>query len=281
MKYIELNANGFLFDGMCIAGMASCFRLKVFDLMFDMGHYNSKFLGINNIFLSHLHADHMSGLFEMIAMRDLTGNKNRLKIYCPKENAQHLEDLFALYNKISQCEKIYDIIPVEPNTEFELKTSQPITIKTIDVVHGLPSVGYTIVQSRAVPKEEYKDLSWREILEVRKDGTITHEKKQTPLVTYIGDSTIETLKNHPEVGQSKVLFFESTYIDGNAEKAISRGHADLLQLPEVLKEIVAPDCHVVLKHFSAKYSSPTIIEQSKKALSFLENRLHFFISNRE
>lgn len=281
MKYNDIEVNGLRFEGFCVAGVASTFKLKTYDLMFDMGVYDSKFLSINNIFLSHLHADHMSGLFQMVAIRDLMGNKTKLRIYCPEQNSDHLDELLTLFNKVSQCDKAFEVIPVKQNVEFEVKTSQTITVKTIDVVHGLPSVGYTILQSRSFPKEEYKDLSYRQILDVRKDGTITHEKKNVPLVTYIGDSTIQTLLNHPEVGQSKVLFIEVTYLEGNKERAQSRGHTDLHELTEVLEQVVSPDCHVVLKHFSAKYSCPTIIQKSKEALPYLGKRLHFFISNRE
>ncbi|MFV1969213.1 MAG: DEAD/DEAH box helicase family protein, partial [Pirellulaceae bacterium] len=74
-----------------------------------------------------------------------------------------------------------------------------------------------------------------------------------PRLTFIGDSTIETLYNEPHVGESRVLFLEVTFLmDDERELARRRGHTHLEDLVQFLRD--RPDVlrneHIVLKHFS-------------------------------
>jgi ribonuclease Z len=107
------------------------------------------------------------------------------------------------------------------------------------------------------------------------------EELWLPRLTFIGDSTIETLYREPHVGASRILFLEVTFLmDGEQELARRRGHTHIDDLVQFLRE--RPDVlrneHIVLKHFSMRYDRPTIkhIVRSKLPADFLE-RVHILL----
>ena len=102
-----------------------------------------------------------------------------------------------------------------------------------------------------------------------------------PLITYIGDSTIETLYREQHVGESETLFMEITFLmDDEREIARQRGHTHLDDLLQFLHDCpdVLQNEHIVLKHFSMRYDRRFIVQTLKSKLpsDFLE-RVHILV----
>jgi ribonuclease BN (tRNA processing enzyme) len=52
---------------------------------------------ISSIFISHTHSDHVSGLFMLLQMMQLTGRKSLLRIYLPQGVANHFQSVFSCF----------------------------------------------------------------------------------------------------------------------------------------------------------------------------------------
>ena len=107
------------------------------------------------------------------------------------------------------------------------------------------------------------------------------EEHWLPRLTYIGDSTIETLYRERHVGQSRVLLLELTFLlEDERDLARQRGHThldDLLAFLEECPEVLANE-HIVLKHFSMRYTRKTILSVLKERLPReFQERVHILV----
>ena len=98
--------------------------------------------------------------------------------------------------------------------------------------------------------------------------------------TYVGDSTIETLRARPELGQSRVLFLEATHVgDTSRETSQKYGHTHLDELVELFR--TAPETfasrHIVVKHFSTRYAAREIRDAHAALPQELRERVIFLI----
>lgn len=264
-----------LFEGYCIAGVASSFKWTNTDMMFDLGMYDTKFLHTKHLFLSHLHGDHVTGIFQLIADRCLHSIKDTLNIYVPAQVQEEFSRTLLGYNAFTKITPRYKIIGVSNTEEYELNSKYNVRI--LDVCHTVPSVGYTILEKRKALKQEYKSLTGKEIASIAQQGITVNEEKLVNQVTYIGDSTTETLYNHPEVGESKVLFVEATYIN-DLERATKGGHTEIHQLVEPLDLMLSPECHLVIKHTSNRYTKDHIRFTAETVLKKHVNNMSLFMS---
>ena len=156
-----------------------------------------------------------------------------------------------------------------------------LAAKAFRVNHTLPSLGYTLFDVRKKLKPEFHGRPGPELARLRKEGVSFEEELWLPRLTYIGDSTIETLYREQHIGQSRILIIELTFLmDDDRELARRRGHTHLLDLADFLSECpdVLQNRHIVLKHFSMRYDRRFIVHTVKSRLpkDFLE-RVHILI----
>jgi ribonuclease Z len=156
-----------------------------------------------------------------------------------------------------------------------------LAAKAFRVQHTLPSLGYTLYDVRKKLKAEFQGTPGPELARLRREGVAFEEELWVPRLTFIGDSTIETLYREPHVGQSRILFLEVTFLlDGEQEMARKRGHTHLDDLLTFLK--AQPDTlqneHIVLKHFSMRYEKRLILKvlEQKLPADFRE-RVHILL----
>jgi ribonuclease Z len=144
---------------------------------------------------------------------------------------------------------------VAPGDRVQL--SRRYTVHAFDVAHRIASRGYTVVESRQKLRPAYAGLTGKELHEAKLRGETVADVTEVPVFTYVGDSTIETLRRHPELGKSEVLFLEVTHLPGTDPEVSARyGHTHLDELIALAREspetLASP--HIVLKHFSTRYS---------------------------
>lgn len=268
MLYQHITVNNISFEGYSIAGVASSIKWSNTDMLFDIGIYDSRFLHTKHLFLSHTHGDHVTGIFQLIADRCLHSIKDTLFIYVPKEVKEEFKSLLLAYNKITQITPRYEVVGVSNGEEIDINSKY--RVKFINVTHTVPSIGFIVYEKRKALKKEYKDLTGQEIASLSNKGIVVNEEKIINLVTYIGDSTYQTLYDHPEAGWSKVLFVEATYID-DFDRAKKGGHTELHHLVDPFSKFLNTDCHVVIKHTSNRYTKEFI---KSKVEEILKNNVH-------
>jgi ribonuclease Z len=265
---IELNLGGLRLIAFSISAIASYVMVPEFDAVFDLGHCPLEAVRLRNVLLSHCHLDHCAGVPLHLSLRRMYGSRPS-RVYVPDESAPLLRKLLHSFDELEQDEQIsYEtqVRGIQPSETIHL--SGKYSVKTFAVQHRLPSLGYTVIEHRKKLRPEYASLPGPAIAEAKQKGEDIHSITEVNHFTYVGDSTIETLRSHPEVGQSRVLFLEATHLPGTKrEVSATWGHTHLEELAELAHEqpaIFASE-YLVLKHFSTRYAAHEI----RNLVSFL------------
>ena len=255
-------------EGFSISGLATYVLVPAFDACFDLGHCSVEASRVRNVILSHVHQDHALGVVRHLALRAMTGARPS-RIYVPEESREALLDVLRAHERLERREPAdleHIVRGVAADAVFPL--SPRYSVRALDVVHRIASRGYTVIETRRKLKAELLGLPGEAIGAARARGEELYDYRTVNLFTYIGDSTIETLEQHPEVGESEVLFLEATHLPGTARELSARyGHTHLEELAELAarrpETLASP--HIVLKHFSMKYDE----EQIRASLAVL------------
>ena len=265
-----------------ISALATYVLVPELNCAFDMGECSLEAVPLERVFLSHAHGDHARCLLRHESLRRLLG-MNPATYYIPAAAHEGFLELSRAWKKL-EC--------VHPS-QFEYPNFHPmedgevvwlhrqLAAKAFRVNHTLPSLGYTLFDVRKKLKAEFQGRPGRELAALRREGVAFEEEHWLPRLTYIGDSTIETLYRERHVGQSRILFLEVTFLmEDEREMAKMRGHTHLDDLVEFLRECpdVLQNEHVILKHFSMRYDSRFIVHMLRTRLpkAFLE-RVHILI----
>ncbi|MDH4120292.1 MAG: MBL fold metallo-hydrolase [Deltaproteobacteria bacterium] len=259
-----------------ISALASYVLLPQLGVAFDMGECPLEAVPLDKVFLSHAHGDHARCLLRHESLRRLMGMEPA-EYFIPDDTHQGFQALADAWRQLERVRpKNFNpprFVPLKPGETRWLH--RQLAVKTFAVDHSLPSLGYTLYDVRKKLKDEFAGRPGHELAQLRKEGTVFEEEIWLPRLTYIGDSTIDTLYRETHVGLSKVLFLEVTFLmDDERDTARARGHTHLLDLLEFLRERpgVLQNEHIVLKHFSMRYDRKFILRTLKSRLppEFLE-----------
>ena len=232
-------------------------------LAFDAGEGISSILGnkcfaIQHVFLSHGHADHISGLIGLINIRNtaMGDTEKPLTIYYPTDNWRILELIAYIARTNSRLDYDLDWVPLAPGdrvTVFEGQLDRYVeAFETVHTRHER-SLGYNVVEVRQRLKDEYQSLAQDEIAAlVREQGrdaiTTTYPQK---LVSYGGDSRAIDPDN---IRDTEVLFHDTTFLD-EADRETPT-HATLDEAIDVAREANVQETLYAF-HLSSRYR-PTL-----------------------
>jgi ribonuclease BN (tRNA processing enzyme) len=258
---VVLRLGSLEFEAFSISGLATYVRVPSLDACFDLGHCSIEASQTRNVLLSHVHQDHSLGVIRHLSLRAMTGARPS-RIYVPSESRDALVDVLHAYDRL-EGKPLADldgvVRGVAAGDVFQLSARR--RVRAFDVVHRIFSRGYTVIETRRKLKAAFAGLPGEAIRDARERGEPLYDEHEHNLLTYVGDSTIETLERHPEVGQSEVLFLEATHLPGTSPEASARyGHTHLEEIAALAvrrpEALASP--HVVLKHFSMKYRESDI-----------------------
>ncbi|APR87473.1 Metal-dependent hydrolase of the beta-lactamase superfamily III [Minicystis rosea] len=258
---VSLRFGALEIEAFSISGLATYVHVPAFDACFDLGHCSVEASRTRNVILSHVHQDHSLGVVRHLSLRAMTGARPP-HVYLPAESRDALVDMLRAYARLEQREPgdLESIVRgVAAGDTFSL--SPRYVVRAFDVVHRIPSRGFTVVENRRKLKPAFLGMAGEQIRAARERGEELYDYTAVDAFTYIGDSTIETLERNPEIGRSEVLFLEATHLPGTSPEVSARyGHTHLDEIAALFEkrpEILASP-HIVLKHFSMKYDAPQI-----------------------
>jgi ribonuclease Z len=203
------------------------------------------------------------------------------RVFLPAESRDALVAFIHAHERLEQRPPA-DLDPVvhgvAPGETFSLGAHRKV--RAFDVTHRIPSRGYTVVETRRKLKPAYAGLPGPAIREAHDRGEELYDHRDVNVLTYVGDSTIDTLERHPEVGESEVLFLEATHLPGTGrEMSAKYGHTHLDELAELFarrpEALASP--HVVLKHFSMKYDKEDVLAAVGRLPEGLRERVRVLV----
>ncbi len=228
-------------------------------LAFDAGEGLSCALGnksfaIERVFLSHGHADHISGLIGLVNIRNsaMGDTEKPLYIYYPKDNWRVLELMAYIARTNSKLDYELAWIPLEAGDRvkvFEGQNDRYVEAFRTKHTRGEKSLGYNVIEVRKRLKDEYQGLSEPEIRQLVKE--LGREELMTSypqkLFSYGGDSA----PLEPDlVRETEILCHEATFLKEEDRENLTHS---------TLEEAIGVACQAGVKrelfvfHISSRY----------------------------
>ncbi|MCK9627351.1 MAG: ribonuclease Z [Bacteroidales bacterium] len=236
--------------------------------------YGFSILKIQNIFISHVHGDHLFGIYGLLSTMSMLGRTAPVFIYAPTEFSAILSDFLRHFGGMFK----YDIshIPLKGeglNTIFETKSFE---VLSFPLNHRIECYGFLFREKyprRNVHKYliEKESLTLKEIARLkdgedvtRDDGSgeILKNNKYTYLpykprsFAYCSDTApFGALKSY--IKGVDLLYHEATFTSDMAEMAKATMHSTASDAAQVAKEACAGK--LVIGHYSSRYKELTVL----------------------
>ncbi len=238
-----------------------------------------RFGKINHIFISHLHGDHVFGLYGLLSTFSLMGRKNPVHLYAPfnyqKILHSHLND-FDIHLSFE-----VDFIPLSEKDPVQILDDKYITVTSFPLEHRVPAFGFLFKgkkSERNVIKEcitKYQIPTVR-IPAIKKgedfitpDGVILKNEDITlppaePLsYAYCSDTKYFKRLSSFVKGVS-LLYHEATFDKSKEDLAMITGHSTTLDAAKTALEADAGS--LLIGHFSSRYRDISFLVEEARTI---------------
>ena len=225
------------------------------------------FLKIEHICLSHVHGDHIFGIFGLLSTMGMLGRSSTLNIYAPKSFRPILDFFMDHFGDGVKYEiNLVELEMSEPAVVYENRT---VELLAFPLKHRVETFGF-IIREKCPPYNVYKEAISRYGLTlaeigtlkrgedvVREDSVIPHtEAAYLPYeprsYAYCSDTA-----PFPELSQwvkgVSLLYHEATYPAEMSEMAEKNFHSTTVQAAEIARE--AGVGKLIVGHYSSRFPS--------------------------
>ncbi len=240
------------------------------------------FSKIDSIFISHLHGDHIFGLFGLLSTIALNGRTNTLNIFAPEQFSKILSFFLEQFGEGMKYEIIHNVVKCkEP---LLVHTSKQVDVYAFPLLHRVETYGYLFKEkepNRNVHKhliEPYKltlyeiarlkegqdivrtvvedDLEYEQVLHSEE---FTYMPYQARSFAYCSD-TAPFKRIYGWINGVDLIYHEATYAAELAADAKKRFHSTTEDAANCAKESNAKE--LVIGHFSSRYKDlqPLLLE---------------------
>jgi ribonuclease Z len=246
-------------------------------LLFDCGEGTQRqlvrsvgLLELEEVFVTHFHADHVLGLPGMLKTFSLRQRERPLTVYGPVG----LRRLFAgLEPLIGRTSFEVGLVELEPNVELE---RDGYRIASFAVDHGLPALGYALVEEprpgefdplRArelgvAPGPDFGRLQQGETVNDVRPDQVMGEPRRGRKVVIAGDTTPCEMTRLVAF-EADLLVHEATFLEEEAERAAETRHSTARQAAELAAS--ARVAMLALTHVSPRYGGGELREEARAA----------------
>jgi len=240
---------------------------------------NIRFGKIDHIFISHLHGDHIFGLFGLISTFNLLNRKNDLHIYAYQEIEKILESHIAYFERNMSYKLVYHFFnPKKNELVFE---NDNLTVHTIPLKHKVPTCGFlfrekghlrnlrkNVVETYQIPIKQIQSVKEGKDL-INDDGELIPNERLTlpPYKTrsyaYCTD-TAYSEKIVPIIENVDLLFHEATLAKNLQKQAKQTTHSTSIDAATIAKK--ANVKKLIIGHFSARYKDVSVLLQQAQEI---------------
>lgn len=238
-----------------------------------------RFAKINHIFISHLHGDHVFGLYGLLSTLSLMGRKTDLNIYAPSNFESmlhaHLSDFDISLNYETRFH------PLSGKDPVKIMEDKYITVTSFPLEHRIPAFGFLFREKEGdrkiikeaigkfnIPVSRMNAIKKGAGLELD-DGMVVPNSEITtaPPVSrsfaYCSDTRY--FKKLPSyVKGVDLLYHEATFEKDKHELAATTGHSTSTDAACVAREAGAGA--LVIGHFSARYRDVSRLVEEARAV---------------
>jgi ribonuclease Z len=238
-----------------------------------------RFGKINHIFISHLHGDHVFGLYGLLSSFSLMGRESPLHLYAPENFRDklysHLND-FDIHLRFD-----IDFIPLAGKTPVQILDDKFITVTSFPLHHRVPTFGFLfreksaernilkefidkyripVVRIPALKKGE--DFITSEGLVIRNEDITLPPKK--PLSYAYCSDTRYFRKLSSYVKDVSLLYHEATFDKDKAELAKTTGHSTSVDAAKTALDANAG--FLLIGHFSSRYRNISFLADEARTI---------------
>lgn len=245
----------------------------------QMFRYGINPLKLRGIFISHLHGDHVFGVFPLISTLGLYGRRTPLKIFAPRPFGEILESHLRYFDS----ELPYEVEWVEVDTTAHriIFENNSLEVWSIPLRHRVPASGYMFREKMPELnvdkfKIERYGLSIKQIVAAKRgedialdDGTvipnaeITYLPRQPKTYAYCSDTNRSAMVARRVKG-ADLLYHEATYAAAERRQAKERGHSTSVDAAEIA--LAAEAKRLIIGHFSSRYKEPSVLLDEARAV---------------
>lgn len=243
-----------------------------------MNDYHIRRGKINQIFISHLHGDHIFGLIGLLTSYSLAGRTTALDIYSPIG----LEEIINVQLKNTASWIDYPLhFHVIDTTKNELIFEDNIlTVHTIPLIHRVPTAGFLFKEKEhplniIAEKIKTYDIPYDQIKAIKSGQDFTtadgkqipnQELTKPPVPTRSYAYCSDTMYNEaivPLINEVDLLYHETTFSHDKIEQAKSTMHSTAHQAATIAQ--MANVGQLIMGHYSSRYIDLTsLLEEAIK-----------------
>jgi ribonuclease Z len=228
---------------------------------------------LNRICVTHFHGDHSLGLAGVIQRINLDRVPHDVTAHYPRSGQRFFDRLryATAYRETVQLTEA----PVD-GEGGALAATPSYTLDARRLSHPVESYGYRLVEPdgrRMLPERlAERGIKGPDIGRIQREGTIggvsldeVSEVRRGQRFAFVMDTRLCD-GVYALADAADMLVIESTFLDEDVELAVDHGHLTAGQAASV-----ARDCgvrHLVLTHFSQRYSEPAEFERQARAAGF-------------
>lgn len=236
-------------------------------------------LKLRAVFISHLHGDHVFGLFPLLSTLGLCGRQMPLKVFAPRPFGEILEYHLRYFD--SQLPYEVEWVEVDTTRHQMIFESKTLEVWSIPLRHRVPCSGYHFKEKYPeLNVDKFKitkyNLTIAQIVAAKRgeditleDGTVVENSELTYLpfeprsYAYLSDTSRSAVAAERVKGVT-LLYHEATYTREFQHDAKERGHSTAADAAQMA--VVAGAERLLLGHFSSRYKSPEVLLEEAKEI---------------
>ncbi len=261
-KFARLQFGAIHLVGYSVAGEESVVQVPELNVCFDIGRCPYFALTSDFVCITHAHMDHVAGVPYYLSQRAFQGMKAGT-VVVPREIEKDVDIMLRCWRNVERQGTPYNLIGLAAG-EMHL-VRKDFGIRAFSTHHGGASLGYALISIREKLKPEYMGKSAHELAAMRKEGVEIQYRLEVPLVAYLGDTSIGSVFDHPDVQNAEVLITEVTFFDpAHHTKAKAGKHLHVDQFVSLVPRL--KNKNIVITHVSRRVGI-------RKAKAILRKRL--------
>lgn len=227
---------------------------------------------LNRICVTHFHGDHSLGLAGVIQRINLDRVPHPVTAHYPRSGQRFFDRL----RYATAYRETVDLIEAPVDTDGPLATTPSCTLEAYGLSHPVESYGYRLVEPdrlRMLPDRlAAHGIAGPDVGRIQREGSLggvelaeVSETRRGQRFAFVMDTRL-CPGVHALADGCDLLVIESTFLDEDVRLAEEHGHLTAGQAATVARD--AGVRHLVLTHFSQRYSDPAEFERQARATGF-------------